>query len=675
MDIKFITAVLSTLMIVESACNNKKNDYTDASAPIEKRVEDLMERMTLEEKVGQMCQWVGIYPTHIGLASTFDPSLVEEICCQTAAEMRATGSQWTFNPNVEVARDPRWGRIGETFGEDTYLVTQMSIASVKGYQGEDFGSPDKVLACAKHFVGDSQPVNGTNGSPTDVSERTVREIFFPPFEAAVQTGVFSFMMAHNELNGIPCHSNEWLMRDILRDEWGFKGFVVSDWMDIEHIYDLHHTATGDKTAFFQSVEAGMDMHMHGPHFYDKIIEWVKEGKLPQKRIDEACKKILYAKFKLGLFENPFTDENKITEKLFTSQHKATALEAARKSIVLLTNDGILPLDKQKYKKVFVTGTNADNQSILGDWALPQPPENVITILEGLRQISSETQFTFLDQGWNIRTLNEDRIRQAESLARHADLNILVIGEHSLRNNWYEKTCGEDCDRSYIALAGLQQHLAETIIKTGKPTIVILVNGRQLGVEWIADHANALVEAWEPGTMGGQAVAEILYGKVNPSGKLPVTVPRHVGQLHMVYNHKPSMYFHPYAIGKSTPLFHFGYGLSYTEYEYSDLKLSTSEIDKQGETEVTVNIRNKGNVAGEEIVQLYIRDLYSSVTRPVKELKDFKRIFLQAGETKTVTFPLPAEKLTFYDKKMNRIVESGDFEIMVGTSSRDEDLQK
>lgn len=762
MNIKFITAVLSTLMIAESACSNKKNDYTDASAPIKKRVEDLMERMTLEEKVGQMCQWVGIqhmrsaerdlsetqlrtntargfypgitteeveqmvrdgkigsflhvltveesnylqklagesrlkipviigidaihgngmvqgttvYPTNMGLASTFDPSLVEKICSQTAAEMRVTGSQWTFNPNVEVARDPRWGRVGETFGEDTYLVTQMSIASVKGYQGDDFGSPDKVLACAKHFVGGSQPVNGTNGSPTDVSERTVREVFLPPFEAAVQAGVYSFMMAHNELNGIPCHSNEWLMNDILRDEWGFKGFVVSDWMDIEHIYDLHHTATDDKTAFFQSVEAGMDMHMHGPHFYDKIIELVKEGKLPQKRIDEACRKILYAKFKLGLFENPFTDENKTTEKLFTSQHKATALEAARKSIVLLTNDGILPLDRQKYKKVFVTGTNADNQSILGDWALPQPPENVITILEGLRQISSETQFTFLDQGWNIRTLNEDRIRQAESMARHADLNILVIGEHSLRNNWYEKTCGEDCDRSDIALAGLQQHLAETIIKAGKPTIVILVNGRQLGVEWIANHANALVEAWEPGAMGGQALAEILYGKVNPSGKLPVTVPRHVGQLQMVYNHKPSMYFHPYAIGKSTPLFHFGYGLSYTEYEYSNLKLSTSEIDKQGETEITVNIRNKGNVAGEEIVQLYIRDLYSSVTRPVKELKDFKRIFLQAGETKTVTFILPAEKLTFYDKKMNRIVESGDFEIMIGTSSRDEDLQK
>ncbi len=762
MNSKITIIVLSAFIILQSACNGKKNDYTDASVPIEKRVEDLMNRMTLEEKAGQMCQWVGlehmrsaerdlsetqlrnntargfypgitvedveqmvrdgkvgsflhvltveesnylqklaresrlkipviigidaihgngmvsgttVYPTNIGLASAFDPGLVEEICRQTAIEMRATGSQWTFNPNVEVAGDPRWGRVGETFGEDTYLVTQMGIASVKGYQGKDFGSPENVLACAKHFVGGSRPVNGTNGSPTDVSERTVREVFLPPFEAAVNAGVYSFMMAHNELNGIPCHSNEWLMKDILRGEWGFNGFVVSDWMDIEHIYDLHHTAVDDKDAFFQSADAGMDMHMHGPHFYEKILELVKEGKLSEKRIDEACSKILYAKFRLGLFENPFTDESKTAEKLFTPKHKATALDAARKSVVLLTNDGILPLDKQKYGKVFVTGTNADNQSILGDWALPQPEKNVITILQGLRQLSPETEFTFLDQGWNIRSMDQNKVKQAETMARNADLNIVVIGEHSLRNNWYDKTCGEDCDRSDINPAGLQQQLAEAVVNIGKPAIVILVNGRQLGVEWIADNANALVEAWEPGAMGGQAIAEILYGEVNPSGKLPVTVPRHVGQLQMIYNYKPSMYFHPYAIGESTPLFHFGYGMSYTNYEYSDLKLSVSEIGKQDKTEVSIKVSNKGSVAGEEIVQLYIRDIYSSVTRPVKELKDFRRISLQPGETKTVTFILPAEKLAFYDKKMNWVTEPGDFEIMAGASSRDEDLQK
>ena len=615
------------------------------------------------------------YPTSIGQASMFDVDLVEEICRQTALEMRATGSQWTFNPNVEVARDPRWGRVGETFGEDPYLVSLLGAASVRGYQGNGFGNAENVLACAKHFIGGSQPINGTNGSPTDISERTLREVFFPPFKATVDAGVYSFMTAHNELNGIPCHANPWLMEDILRKEWGFKGFVVSDWMDIEHIHDLHHTAVDNKDAFYQSVDAGMDMHMHGPEFYEKVIELVREGKLTEERINESCRKILYAKFQLGLFEKPFTDEKDHKGVLFNEKHKATALEAARKSIVLLTNDGILPLDGTKYKNVFVTGMNADNQTILGDWALTQPDENVTTILEGLKSVAPATEFSFLDMGWNIRKMDKDKVKQAADMAGKADLAIVAIGEYSLRVNWYDKTCGEDCDRSDINLAGLQQELVESIIETGVPTIVVLVNGRQLGVEWIADHANALVEAWEPGSLGGQAVAEILYGKVNPSGKLPVTIPRHVGQIQMIYNHKPSMYFHPYAIGESTPLFRFGYGLNYTKYEYSDLTLSSPEMARNGEVNVSVKVTNSGGMDGEEIVQLYIRDLYSSATRPVKELKDFKRVPLRAGETKTVSFILPAEKLAFYDKRMNYTVEAGEYEIMVGASSADKNLMK
>ena len=739
-----------------------KNIYQDPSRSVEERVSDLMSRMTLEEKVGQMCQWVGLehmrtaaqdltvddlnnntargfypgiteedveqmtidgkigsflhvltvkeanqlqelarksrlkipliigidaihgnaqvvgttaYPTSIGQASMFDVDLVEEICRQTALEMRATGSQWTFNPNVEVARDPRWGRVGETFGEDPYLVSLLGAASVRGYQGNGFGNAENVLACAKHFIGGSQPINGTNGSPTDISERTLREVFFPPFKATVDAGVYSFMTAHNELNGIPCHANPWLMEDILRKEWGFKGFVVSDWMDIEHIHDLHHTAVDNKDAFYQSVDAGMDMHMHGPEFYEKVIELVREGKLTEERINESCRKILYAKFQLGLFEKPFTDEKDHKGVLFNEKHKATALEAARKSIVLLTNDGILPLDGTKYKNVFVTGMNADNQTILGDWALTQPDENVTTILEGLKSVAPATEFSFLDMGWNIRKMDKDKVKQAADMAGKADLAIVAIGEYSLRVNWYDKTCGEDCDRSDINLAGLQQELVESIIETGVPTIVVLVNGRQLGVEWIADHANALVEAWEPGSLGGQAVAEILYGKVNPSGKLPVTIPRHVGQIQMIYNHKPSMYFHPYAIGESTPLFRFGYGLNYTKYEYSDLTLSSPEMARNGEVNVSVKVTNSGGMDGEEIVQLYIRDLYSSATRPVKELKDFKRVPLRAGETKTVSFILPAEKLAFYDKRMNYTVEAGEYEIMVGASSADKNLMK
>ena len=562
--------------------------YKDPAQPAEKRAEDLMSRMTLEQKVAQMCQWVGlehmksaekelteeelhnntargfypgittadveqmtrdgkigsflhvltaeeanylqrlasqsplqiplligidaihgnaqvagctVYPTSIGQASTFDPELVERICEETAAEMRATGSQWTFNPNVEVARDPRWGRVGETFGEDPYLVSVMGAASVRGYQGRDFSEPGRVLSCVKHFVGGSQPVNGTNGSPTDLSERTIREIFFPPFKAGIDAGAYSMMTAHNELNGIPCHSNRWLMEDVVRGEWGFEGFIVSDWMDVEHIHDLHRTATDNKDAFRQSVNAGMDMHMHGPQFYEKVIELVKEGAVSESAVNRACLKILTAKFKLGLFENPYTDTAQISKSVFTEKHRATAYEAAVKSVVLLTNDGILPLDASKAMRVLVTGTNADNQTILGDWALPQPEENVTTILEGLEEQSPASKFTFIDQGWNIRRMSRSKVDEAVSAARKSDLAIVVIGEHSLRNNWGDKTCGEDCDRSDIALAGLSQQLAQRIIETGTPTIVVLINGRQLGVEWIARHAAALIEALKSGQLG------------------------------------------------------------------------------------------------------------------------------------------------------------------------------
>ncbi|SOD12086.1 glycoside hydrolase family 3 N-terminal domain-containing protein [Pedobacter xixiisoli] len=733
--------------------------YKDASQPVEKRVEDLLKRMTLEEKVAQMNQFVGlehmrsaekdltaeelsnntargfypgltskdigalnekglvgsflhvltaeeandlqkmaqksrlqiplligidaihgnaqvsgctVYPTNIGLASAFDPALVEKISRETAIEMRATGSHWNFNPNIEIARDPRWGRVGETFGEDTYLVTQLGVACVKGYQGADFTGTDKVLACIKHFMGGT-PINGTNGAPADLSERTMREIYFPPYIAGVKAGAFTLMTAHNEVNGIPSHSNKWLMDDILRKEWGFKGFIVSDWMDIEHIHDLHKTAETNKDAYHQSIEAGMDMHMHGPDFFYKVVELVKEGKISEERINESVRKILEAKFKLGLFENPFVDLKKIKNTVFTKNHQQTALDAARKSIVLLKNNGILPLKAGQFKNVFVTGPNANDQGIMGDWAQPQPEKNIITILQGLKMVSPETNFTFLEQGWNIRKMEKAKVDQAAEMAKKADLNIVVVGEHALRINWNDKTGGEDTDRSDIALPGLQQELVEKIHASGKPTIVVLINGRQLGVEWIANNAAALVEAWEPGGFGGQAVAEIIYGKVNPTAKLPITIPRHVGQVQQFYNHKPSMYFHPYTIGSSTPLYPFGYGLSYTTYKYSALALSKTTINDKESVTVSVNVSNTGKLAGEEIVQLYIRDEFSSATRPVKELKDFARVSLAAGENKTISFTLPAEKLAFYDKNMKWGVEPGNFKIMVGSSSEDKDL--
>ncbi len=757
--------ILIAMGLMASVCiqaDNGKEMYKDASAPVRDRVEDLLGRMTLEEKVGQMNQFVGVehiransavmteeelknntanafypgvteadverwteegligsflhvltieeanylqslamksrlqipiifgidaihgnahapdntvYPTNINLACSFDTELAYRIARQTAKEMRAMNMHWTFNPNVEVARDPRWGRVGETFGEDPYLVTLLGVESVKGYQG-DLNSPEDVLACIKHFVGGSQPINGTNGSPTDLSERTIREVFFPPFQAGVEAGAMSLMTAHNELNGIPCHSNEWLMQDVLRDEWKFPGFVVSDWMDIEHIHDLHATAENIKEAFYQSIMAGMDMHMHGVHWNEMVVELVREGRIPEARIDESVRRILDIKFRMGLFEQPFADPEQSMKIRLSDEHRATALEAARNGIVLLKNDGILPLDASKYKNVLATGINADDENIMGDWTAPQKEENVITILKGLRQVAPDTHFTFVDQGWDPRNMDPAKVAEAAEKAKDADLNIVVAGEYMMRFRWEDRTDGEDTDRSDIDLVGLQNELIERVAASGKPTILVLVSGRPLGVEWAADHLPAIVEAWAPGMYGGQAVAEILYGEVNPSAKLAVTIPRSVGQIQMIYNHKPSQYFHPYAVGKlSTPLWPFGHGLSYTTYQYDELTLSSKEISADGTVDVSVRVTNTGSRDGVEIVQLYLRDVYSSVTRPVKELKDFARVSLKAGESKVVNFTITPDKLAFYDQKMNWIVEPGDFIVMVGASSADEDLIK
>ncbi len=476
--------------------------YKDATLPVEERVEDLLSRMTLDEKIGQMNQYVGVehlkanmgslseddlfnntaqaiypgftpdslerwtregivgsflhvitlkeanylqslamqsrlqipvifgidaihgnancpdntvYPTNLGLACSFNTDMAYTIARQTAAEMRAMNMHWTFNPNVEVARDPRWGRCGETFGEDPYLVTRLGVETVKGYQGTLSG-PNDVLACIKHFVGGSQPSNGTNGSPTDVSERTLREVFFPPFEAGVEAGAMSLMTAHNELNGIPCHSNDWLMTDVLRGEWGFKGFVVSDWMDIEHIHDLHATASSIKEAFYQSIMAGMDMHMHGIYWNEYVGELVREGRIPESRIDESVRRILSLKFRLGLFEHPYADEKTTMDVRLSPEHRATALEAARQSIVLLKNDGILPLQQGKYKRILVTGINADDENILGDWSAQQKPENVTTVLEGIRAVAKDAVVEFVDQGWDPRNSNRDRVDAAAEAA-------------------------------------------------------------------------------------------------------------------------------------------------------------------------------------------------------------------------------------------------------------------
>lgn len=742
---------------------NRNPLYLDSSANVEDRLTDLMSRMTLEDKVAQMCQYVGlehmkkaekslspeellgndalgfyenlhssqvaemvtegkigsflhvltasesnylqslaeksklkiplligidaihgnalvsgttVYPTPINMAATFDNYFPYQIAKETAIEMRATGSHWSFTPNIDVMRDPRWGRVGETFGEDPYLVGEMGVAMINGFQQNDYTGTKKVIACAKHMIAGGEPINGLNASPMDVSERTLYEIHLPPYKKAIEAGVYSIMAAHNELNGIPCHMHKELMTDLMRNQWNFDGFYVSDWMDIERIEKLHYIAENFKQATFLSVDAGMDMHMHGPHFLENVIELVNEGRLSIERVNEACEKILRAKFKLGLFEHRYVDESDIKNQIFTPGHQKTALNAARQSITLLKNhNDILPLKKAN-KTIFITGPNANNATTLGDWHAEQPQENTITIYEGVAELASKYGYktAFFDSGQNLRNIKNVQIQQAAQQAAKADYAIVVVGENSMRYKWNQKTAGENMARADLKLPGKQLELVQAIYKTKTPVIVVLVNGRPIAEPWMQENIPAIIETWEPGSFGGQALAEILFGEVNPSGKLPLTVPRSVGQLQMVYNHKPSQYFHKYAFEKTTPLYPFGFGLSYTSFTISTPKPSKYTWDGKDSLEVSAMVTNTGKLDGMETVQLYIRDMYSSVTRPVLELKGYQKIYLKSGESKKITFALSAQDLAYYNINMDYMVEEGDFSIYVGNSSDKKDLK-
>lgn len=756
----------TSLLIMNSAAYSQKTKeiYLDPKQPVDNRVKDLMSKMTLEEKVAQLCQYVGpghikenvekkgkstdkgvldavasdilssnqvaqriakgevgsclhvtsveeanvlqriaqnsrlkiplimgidaihgnglhygttIYPTAIGMASTFNPELLKISGEQTACEMRATGMHWTFNPNIEITRDPRWGRTGETFGEDTYLVTQMGVALTKGLQGESGFDGSRVLACAKHMIGGGEPMGGINAAPMDMSEQKLREVYLPPFVSAIKEAKAATVMpAHNELNGIPCHANSYLLKDILRDELNFKGFTISDWMDIERLSgSMHNLVPTEKEAFVVAFDAGVDMHMHGPFYLEAIVEAIKNGKVSEQRLDRAVAKVLEAKFQLGLFENPFVEIKDTQKALFTKEHQQSALDAARQSIVLLKNsNNTLPLEKGKYKRILVTGPNANSQTILGDWAFKQPDENVVTVLEGIKMMCPDAAIDTVCTSDYILKMNPNLVDAAGQKAKEADLNIVVLGENSLRYH-QSKTCGENIDRDNIDLAGLQQQLLEKVYASGKPTILVLVNGRPLSVNWAEKNMPAIIEAWEPGLFGGQAIAEILFGDVNPSGKLPMTFPRNVGQIPTIYNHKGSQYSRKFVDTQTGALYHFGYGLSYTTYNYGEPKLSRDIIKPNESTKVTFSITNSGNRDGVEIVQLYIQDEFASVTRPIKELKGFQRVALKVGETKNISFDITPEELQFFTARKKWEVEPGTFKIMVGTSSHDKDLKK
>ena len=750
-------AFFSTTMVVVAA---PLVDYKNPSLSAEVRTDDLLSRMTLTEKVGQMCQYVGIehikksekyltlkemqsgdahgvypslhsskmpdlikkgeigsflhvvdpkeanqlqqyasesrlgipliigidaihgnglvngstiYPSPLTMASSWNLDLVRQSGVETALEMRATGSQWTFTPNIDIARDPRWGRVGETFGEDTFLVSEMGVAVIEGLQQGDFTGDKKVLANAKHFVAGGEPVNGLNLAPMDLSLRSLKQDHFPPFKRAVDAGVYSFMAAHNEVNGVPAHANRFLFTEVLREEWGFEGFVVSDWMDIERLKGLHRVAETQSEAVYQAVDAGLDMHMHGPNFLRPLIKLVEQGRITEARINAAVRPILLAKFRLGLFENAQVDASAASDILFNAKHKQTALELARQGIVLLKNDSLLPLTQGK--KIFVTGPNANNHTMMGDWVFKQPEENITTVVEGLRAVAKpSTSIDYFDLGSQVKTLDPRQFAKAAKRAKDADVAIVVVGGNALRYDRKGKTAGENVARSTINLYGEQLALVQAVQASGTPTVVVLINSRPLAEPWLVENVDALIEAWEPGALGGQALAEIIFGQVNPSGKLPITIPRSVGHLQAIYNHKPSTYVRRYIDAPTKNLFEFGDGLSYTQFKYGKPTLSASRIAENESTRLSVTVKNSGDRAGDEIVQLYIRDNFSRVTRPVKELKGFKRIHLDAKQSQKVTFDITPDTLAYFDLDMNWRVEPGDFTIMVGSSSRKSDLK-
>lgn len=719
--------------------------YWNANLPAEKRVELLLAEMTLDEKIGQMCQFVGeasdidfdskdtksnytlalgaraglikqgkigsflkvstfeeanvlqelaeqsrlkiplliatdaihghgmymgattIYATQIGLAASFEPELAERVAQYTASEMRATGFNWAYSPNVEVVRDARWGRIGETFGEDPYLVTEMGNAMVRGYQGKDFSSPTNVLASAKHFVGGGIAYNGVNGAPADVSERTLHEIFFPPFIGSIDNGVYTIMPAHNEINGIPAHAHEEYLTDLIRGEWGFEGFYISDWMDIQRLESAHKIVDSEREADKVAVLAGMDVHMQGPGFFDNVKALVENGEIPLSRIDHAVSKILYAKFQLGLFENRYTTQQVVDDTLLSDSHRALALTTAQKSMVLLKNNGVLPLS-QDIERIVVTGPNADHQALLGEWARVQPDNNVITVLEGIEQ--QYGQDTAIDYAAIAKHhhISDSELSTAGQLAENADVVIAVMGENSLRFDQH-KTSAENVDRPTLDLVGNQIELLKKIKASGSKLVVVLVNGGPIASEWLTEHADAILEAWEPGMYGGQAIAETLVGKINPAGRLPITVPRSVGHLQSFYNHKPSAFHRGgFYLSRRAPLYYFGYGLSYTQFDYSNLMVPKT-MSTEGSLSVSVDIKNIGAMDGDEVVLLYINDKVSSVTTPVKKLVAFKRLHLKRGERKTISFTIDNKDFALLDRHMKSVVEPGEFDIIIGDHTK------
>ncbi|OXA80074.1 beta-glucosidase [Flavobacterium aquidurense] len=713
---------------------------------IDQKVNDLLKKMTIEEKIGQLNQYTGdnsatgpitinpnkqaeikaglvgsmlniigtkytrqyqelamqsrlkipllfgqdvihgyktTFPIPLAEAASWDLAAIELAARVAATEASASGIHWTFAPMVDIGRDPRWGRVMEGAGEDTYLGSKIAYARVKGFQGNKLGDLNSVMACVKHFAAYGAGVGGRDYNSVDMSERMLLETYLPPFKAALDAGAATFMNSFNDLNGIPATGNAHLQRDILKGKWNFQGFVVSDWGSIGEMV-AHGYSKDLKEAAYSAITAGSDMDMESNAYRYNLAELIKEGRVSVDLVDDAVRRILRKKFELGLFEDPYrySDEKRAEKALSNPENRKAALEVAEKSIVLLKNENqILPLSKSVKTIAFIGPMVKEYKANMGFWSVELPDVNydkwVVSQWDGLQNKVGKNTKLLYAKGCEVDGDNKDGFAEAVAIAQQADVVILSIGER-------RDMSGEAKSRSDLHLPGVQEDLVKAIQATGKPVVVLVNAGRPLIFNWTADNVPAIVYTWWLGTEAGNAIANVLFGDYNPSGKLPMTFPREVGQVPIYYNHfstgRPAKdedsknYVSAYIDLKNSPKFPFGYGLSYTKFDYSGLKLSATKIKSNETITVSFQLSNVGKVAGEEVVQLYLKDKFGSVVRPVLELRDFQKVKLNAGESKTIEFTIDKEKLSFYNNKLEWVAEPGDFEVMIGASSADSKLR-
>ncbi|MRR18950.1 beta-glucosidase [bacterium] len=647
-----------------------------------------------EGQHGMMRPEATVFPQAIGLACSWDTDLFEKVYGIVAHEMRSRGTHHALTPVIDVCRDPRWGRTEETYGEDPYLNGKLSSAAVIGLQGGDSGRVEKngVAATLKHLAGHGESEGGLNQGPANYSMRVLRDYHMPPFKMCIDNArPVSVMPSYNEVDGVPSHSNRWLLKDLLRGEWGFKGMIVSDYYGADQLFTKHFVCKDPTDAAMTAFNAGVQYEFPQGNLYRVLPDLVKKRKVSREDIDKAVEQVLEFKFSLGLFENPYVDEKTAITVSKSIVHRKTALKAAHESIVLLKNENLLPLKPGKYRKIAVIGPCAGDLWFGG---YSGEPYEKVSLLEGIKARAGKGTEVLFAQGCRLtvnttvsyfnwkydeikfasRAENLKLIKEAAKVASGADLVILALGEneHLCREAWAKTHIG---DNMTLDLFGEQNELAEAITSLGKPVVLYLTNGRPLAINRLAEKVPAIIEGWYMGQETGTAAADIIFGEVNPSGKLTITFPKSAGQLPLYYNHKPSAQYMDYISQDVNPLFCFGYGLSYTRFSYGKPVLRKNSINKGESARVTVEVTNTGKIAGDEIVQLYIRDVISTVTRPVKELRGFARISLKPGETRKVSFEVTPDKLAFHNLDMKFVVEPGDFEIMTGSSSRDEDLQK